>query len=140
MIHHPGQLCPECPTAVPAGLAGTVTAAVVGGAAGATGKAFLIAKGAMNMMMWANIKIVAGVAAVLLVGSMIGVVSLTRTVAADGVAAAPPAARPAVTRAAPRPATIPVDVDPAALVREAKQTEGWLAQAKRGLPNLSGKG
>ena len=80
--------------AVPAGLAGSVTAAVLSGAAGTTGKAMIIAKGAMNMMMWAKIKIVAAVAAIVLFGSTIGVVILSRTVAADELAHTQPATRP----------------------------------------------
>ena len=68
--------------AVPAGLAGSVTAGVVSGATAATGQAFLFAKGAMNMMAWAKIKVIVAVAAALLVGSTAGVVGLSRTQAA----------------------------------------------------------
>ena len=67
---------------VPAGLAGSVTAAVFSGAA-ATSQAMLIAKGAMNMMTWAKMKLGLVVGVTALVLGVLGVL-LTRSPMVQG--------------------------------------------------------
>lgn len=69
--------------AVPAGLAGSVTAAVLSGVTAATGQAFLIAKGAMRMMAWTKAKLVATVGIGAIVLGVSGI-QITRIAVAQG--------------------------------------------------------
>ena len=106
--------------AVPAGLAGSITSAVLNGAAGATGKAWIIAKGAMNMMMWTRLKVAALVAATVL---FLGGLSIVFSQAIGGR----DASRPLASAAPPasQPATQPED-----------NLGGWTAEALRCASNM----
>jgi thiol-disulfide isomerase/thioredoxin len=94
--------------AVPAEVAGRVVEGLMGGAGG---KAAVLAKGAWRMMRWAKMKVAVGMAVAVVVAGTVGMVMVSRTKGAQGVAA-----------------TAPAGVDAVALVKEVRGKEAWIQE------------